>query len=152
MSKFFGNNLDFWGFLASFACALHCAAVPIILLFGTLGSFSWLADHRVELIFIAISIILAYWSLWNSYQKHHQNYRAIRIAGFGFGFLVVSRLVPHAIGDILVVIGGLLIAYAHYVNWKLLRQCKHCGHKKNLNKIKTPQIKKNKTRLRRMVS
>jgi len=57
MSKFINNNLDFWGFLASFLCALHCAAIPLILIFGSLGSFSWLANHTVELGFITLSII-----------------------------------------------------------------------------------------------
>jgi len=52
MSRFINNNIDFWGFLASSLCALHCAAIPLILLFGSLGSFSWLANHNVELGFI----------------------------------------------------------------------------------------------------
>ena len=129
MSKFINNNLDFWGFLASFLCALHCAAVPLILLFGSLGSFAWLANHSVELGFITVSIILAYWSLWSSYKRHHQQKKAVNIVLIGFGFLIVSRLVPHHIGDILVVIGGLIVAYAHYVNWQLLQVCKNgCSH------------------------
>jgi len=128
MSRFINNNIDFWGFLASFLCALHCAAVPLILLFGSLGSFAWLANHEVELGFIAVSIILAYWSLWTSYKKHHKKKKAVKIVLVGFGFLIVSRLVPHNIGDILVVIGGLIVAYAHYVNWRLLESCKHCAH------------------------
>lgn len=129
MSKFIDNNLDFWGFLASFLCALHCAAVPLILLFGSLGSFAWLANHTVELGFITLSIILAYWSLWSSYKRHHKQKKAVNIVLVGFGFLIVSRLVPHNIGDVLVVIGGLIVAYAHYVNWQLLQVCKKgCNH------------------------
>lgn len=128
MKQFFKNNIDFWGFLASFICALHCAAVPLILLFGSLGSFSWFASHEVELVFITISVVLAYWSLWTSFKKHHKNRKAVNIVLFGFTFLLVSRFVPHHIGDILVVIGGLIVAYSHYVNWRLLEGCKHCAH------------------------
>jgi len=133
MTKFIHNNIDFWGFLASFLCALHCAAVPLILLFGSLGSFAWLANHSVELVFIAVSIILAYWSLWSSYKRHHKKRKAVNIVLIGFAFLVVSRLVPHHIGDVLVVIGGLIVAYSHYVNWRLLQGCKGCS---NLQKKK----------------
>lgn len=130
MRQFFRNNIDFWGFLASFLCAVHCAAVPLILLFGSLGSFSWFASHEVELVFITISVVLAYWSLWTSYRKHHKKRKAVNIVLVGFGFLLVSRFVPHHIGDILVVIGGLIVAYSHYVNWRLLEGCKHCAHHK----------------------
>jgi len=60
----------------------------------------------------------------------------------GFIFLLGSRLVPHSIGEILVVIGGLIVAYAHYVNWQLLQGCKHCMHpnhqKKEIEKKITP--------------
>lgn len=143
MSRFIKNNIDFWGFLASFLCAVHCAAVPLILLFGSLGSFSWIANHEVELGFILISIGLAYWSLWTSYRKHHKKKKAVKIVLIGFTFLFISRLVPHNVGDVLVVIGGLIVAYAHYVNWRLLENCKHCSHhqedKKEEEKIKMPK-------------
>lgn len=147
MSTFFRNNLDFWGFLASFLCALHCAAIPLILLFGSLGSFAWLANHEVELVFIVVSITLAYWSLWTSYRNHHKQNKAIKIVFVGFIFLAISRLLPHHIGDVLVVIGGLIVAYAHYVNWQLLQACKHCAHhetkaKQNVKREKKDGCKK----------
>lgn len=128
MKNFFGNNLDFIGFFASTLCAIHCAAVPLILMFGSLGSYAWLANHEIELGFIAVSLVLAYWSLWTSYKKHHKNKKALKIVLIGFAFLIISRLVPHLIGDILVVFGGTIVAYAHYLNWRLLQACKHCSH------------------------
>ncbi len=145
MSRFINNNIDFWGFLASFLCALHCAAIPLILLFGSLGSFSWLANHNVELGFITLSIILAYWSLWTSFKKQHKKRKAVNIVLVGFVFLAISRLVPHNIGEILVVIGGLTVAYAHFVNWRLLQNCKDCTHhekKSNPQKVKEVVSKK----------
>ena len=147
MSKFLNNNLDFWGFLASFLCALHCAAIPMILMFSSLGSFAWIASHEVELVFIILSIGLAYWSLWTSYRKHHKKKKAINIAFIGFGFLLLSRIIPHHIGEILVVIGGLLIAYAHIVNWQLLQTCKHCTHASS-NKKKKPAKKEDEIKLK----
>jgi len=141
MRQFFKNNIDFWGFLASFLCAIHCAAVPLILLFGSLGSFSWFASHEVELVFITISVVLAYWSLWTSYRKHHKKRKAVNIVLGGFGFLLVSRFVPHHIGDILVVIGGLIVAYSHYVNWRLLEGCKHCAHHQASGELTDNEVK-----------
>ena len=126
-STFIGNNLDFYGFFASSLCAIHCAAVPILMMFGALGSLSWLDNYWIELGFILVSMILAYWSLSISYKKHHQNWRAIKIVVIGFILLIISRFVPHHLGDLMVVIGGLIIAYAHLVNWRLLQKCKHCA-------------------------
>lgn len=148
MRQFFKNNIDFWGFLASFLCAVHCAAVPLILLFGSMGSFAWFASHEVELVFITISVVLAYWSLWTSYRKHHKKRKAVNIVLVGFGFLLVSRIVPHHIGDILVVIGGLIVAYAHYINWRLLEGCKHCAH----HQAKTETIENQEVELKKMAN
>lgn len=120
--KFISNHVDFWGFIASTVCALHCALVPILLLFGTLGSFAWLASHEVELGFIFFSIILAYWSLWTSFKKYHRDNKPLKIVLVGFFFLLISHLLPHSFGGFLVVFGGLLVAYAHYVNWQMLNR------------------------------
>lgn len=124
--NFFGNHLDFIGFMASTICAIHCAAVPLILMFSSLGSYAWLANHSIEFGFIGISLVLAYWSLWASYKKHHQNKKALRIVVAGFVILLGSRFLPHSLGDAFIVVGGIFVAYAHYVNWRLLQSCKRC--------------------------
>jgi len=126
MKGFISTNLDFLGFSASFLCAIHCAILPFVMTIGLVGGLSWLANPLIENGFIILSIILAAWSLYPSFKNKHHNWTALLVAGLGFGLLLFSRVVGH--GSTLelasVVVGGLLIAIAHYVNWQLLKRTK----------------------------
>jgi len=121
---FVGYNTDFFGFFASFLCAIHCSLLPFVMTIGMLGGLSWLAEPWVEVTFIILSVILASMSLYPSYKKEHHNDKALKIAGIGFALLFISRLVGHgsSIEVVTIVIGGLLIAFAHVVNWRLLKK------------------------------
>lgn len=122
-NRFFSSHLDFIGFGASFLCAIHCALLPFVMTIGLMGGLSWLTNPIIEIGFIVLSLGLAAISLYPSFKKKHHRSQALKIAGVGFGLLFLSRLVGH--GNVLeiitVVVGGLLIAYAHYINWKLLK-------------------------------
>lgn len=129
MNKYFvGYNIDFFGFFASFLCAIHCSLLPFVMTVGMLSGLSWMAEPWVEVTFIILSIILATMSLYPSYKKQHHKDKALKIAGLGFALLLISRLVGHGsrVEVIAIVIGGLLIAVAHVVNWRLLKTSKLC--------------------------
>ena len=127
-NRFLSSHLDFLGFSASFLCAIHCAILPFVMTVGLMGGLSWLANPIVENGFIVMSLGLAATSLYPSFKKKHHRLRALKVAGIGFGLLFFSRWVGH--GNLLevvtVVLGGLLIAYAHYINWKLLKTSSSC--------------------------
>lgn len=118
--KFFSSNLDFLGFTTSVLCALHCAALPLILSFSALSGLTWLENFWVEFSLIGISFVIASLSLGQSYLKVHRRLNAIQIVLIGFGFILVSRFVEGAAEAWLTTIGGVMIAVAHYVNWRLL--------------------------------
>ncbi len=123
-TPFISFNKDALGFIASMLCAVHCLALPFILTISTLSGLSFLANHTIEWVFIAISIVLATASLFPGYFKHHFNPIPLRIVAVGFAFLVVSRMLPHSnLEHVITGIGGLLIAFSHYKNWKLMRSC-----------------------------
>jgi len=125
---FVGYNTDFFGFFASFLCAIHCSLLPFVMTVGMLGGLSWLAEPWVEVTFIILSVILATLSLYPSYKKQHHSDKALKIAALGFSLLFISRLVGHgsSIEVVTIVIGGLLIAFAHVVNWRLLKKSQLC--------------------------
>lgn len=125
---FIGYNTDFLGFFASILCAIHCSLLPFVFTVGMLSGLSWLAEPWVEVTFIILSVILATLSLYPSYKNQHHNDKALKIAGVGFALLFISRLVGHgsSIEVVAIVIGGLLIAFAHVVNWRLLKTNKRC--------------------------
>ena len=114
------SYLDLLGFSASFLCALHCLVMPLVLSLGLAGGMSWLESAWVEWSFILSTLVLASWSLFGSLSKH-RNYKPLIIAGLGFVLIVVLHHVfEDSIGHYLSAIGGILVAYAHYYNWRLL--------------------------------
>lgn len=121
--SFIGANKDFFGFLASMACAIHCAALPFILTIGALGSLSWLENPLIEYTFIAISLILASWSIIGGFLNHHKNLTVVLVVLLGFALIVASRLVEGPAEAILTSVGGVIIAIAHIYNWRLMKSC-----------------------------
>ncbi|MCB0706514.1 MAG: MerC domain-containing protein [Saprospiraceae bacterium] len=124
MPRFTSWNLDFLGFFASALCAIHCLALPFILTLGMLGGLEWMAHGLIEFVFIVLSMLIASWSLGRSIPRHG-SWRPVYVAVFGFGFLALSRIIPGHAEHLLTAIGGIIIAYSHYVNWRLLNH--HCA-------------------------
>lgn len=115
-SRFFSWNLDFLGFSASFLCAIHCLALPFLLSLGLFGGLSWLHHPSVEWGLIGTAVVIAGPALYRGYRQHGRA-RPVWLAGIGFLLLGLSR---SSIGDehLLTAAGGLLIATAHWFNWK----------------------------------
>jgi len=111
------------GAAASFLCALHCAALPLVL--GVLPALGlgFLADHMFERIFIACATGFALTVVLYAYRRHRDP-RALALLVPGLlllwtgGFLLDghSLIGLHAM---LVTIGGGCVALAHMTNLRL---------------------------------
>lgn len=116
-------NLDHIGFWASALCALHCAALPILLTFSTLGGLQFLENPLIEGSMLIIAAILALASIFPSYFKKHHKLLPIILVIVGFGFIGWSRITNMEILEAVnTVIGGLVIAVAHLVNASFLKR------------------------------
>lgn len=117
---------DYIGFSTSLLCAVHCAVVPLLITFSTLGGLAFLADPAIEWTFIMIGLFLALISLWPSYKKYHHKRRPLLLATAGFILIALSRIEVHELWEaVLTPLGALGIAIAHYINWKYLKQYQH---------------------------
>lgn len=118
------ERLDHLGMMASIACAIHCAALPLVITALPLLGLEFLANIWVEVSMICLSLIVGVVSLRISYPKHQ---KALPILVLILGFLLIGT--GHFIFDhleaVIVPLGGLTIAAAHLLNWKLSRSCKH---------------------------
>ncbi|MEM6642639.1 MAG: MerC domain-containing protein [Bacteroidota bacterium] len=122
-NQFVGFHLDFIGFTASMLCALHCAALPLLLTLGPLAGLQFLDNPWIEYTIIIISLIIATSSLLSSYREHHRKPLALMIAILGFVLIGLGRLEgPEWAESVLTSCGGSLIAVAHLVNWNLIKQ------------------------------
>lgn len=111
------------GAVASFLCAVHCAALPFVLTVLPALGLGFLGDHRFERIFIAFASALALGSLIRGYRRHRVA-SALWVAGAGIALLWTGawlfdsgdRPVMHAA---LVTLGGCCVALAHMLNLRL---------------------------------
>lgn len=120
--KIKNQTFDVIALSSSLICAIHCAAVPILLSFSSLSSLHFLHNPLIEWSFIGLGILFVFVSLWPSYRKTHRRSRPLLIASFGFILIVLGRLHFGEIWEAVNTVGGaLLVSVAHFVNWKMLR-------------------------------
>ena len=125
---------DRFGAAASFVCALHCAALPLIVASLPALGLGFLASHLFERVFIVFAATLALASLASGYRRHRR-LRAFGFLGPGIALLIAgiatdlhSQPMLHAA---LVGIGGSFVAIAHLANLRLGRVHVHdaaCTH------------------------
>jgi len=119
------KSLDHIGATGSMLCAVHCAALPLVLaLMPALGA--GLAGAGFEIGFIVFASAMALSSLLLGYRRH----RALRALLFllpGLALLWSAVLIPplhhnviaHAVA---MALGGTLIATSHLINLRLTHQ------------------------------
>ncbi len=124
ISKFFGFHLDFLGFTASLICAVHCAAVPLVVAIGMLGGLAWLHDPIMEIGFFITSLSIGGITLVSGLKKKTLSPAVVTLFTIGFALIVNTLLSPHTHGieSLQAVIGGLSIAAAHFSHWLTLRK------------------------------
>ena len=115
-------NLDFMGFSASLLCAIHCAAVPVILTSAALNGFYWVSNPLIEMTIIFFSFVFAAVSLTKGFTKHHRFFLPVGIAILGFFLLLVSHVFQPFYEAVFTCIAGISIATAHLVNYRLVRK------------------------------
>jgi len=124
------------GAIASFLCAIHCAALPFVLAVLPLLGLSFLADHAFERGFVMFASALALVALINGYRRHRRSL-ALRLALPGLMLLIAGVTFAEgysiALHSVLVTCGGLLVACAHFVNLRFDRRTGHvhgpqCAH------------------------
>jgi len=122
-------TFDIIALTSSLICAIHCAAVPIVLSFSSLSSLHFLHNPLIEWSFIGLGLVFVFVSLWPSYRKVHQRSKPLLIAAIGFGLIALGRLDLNEAWEVSNTVGGaLMVSMAHFVNWKLVRSILNHKH------------------------
>jgi len=108
-------NMDFWGATTSVLCAIHCALLPVFLSLGLIGAHSFWSHPVFEYSMIAIAVIFVYNSIIKGYFKKEVHFMPFLMAISGLS-LVVTHHFFHANAVFIVVLGGILVALAHFIN------------------------------------
>lgn len=115
-------RLDAVGAFASFLCALHCAAMPLLLSTVPLAGIEVLADHRIERVFVVLAASFGLVVIGAGYCRHRLKLVAalylVGVAALMYGAFASLHGVAHAS---LLAIGGVLLGSAHAVNRRAVR-------------------------------
>lgn len=124
-----GVLLDKLGVAASWACAVHCLALPFLVGVLPLVGLSFLLSEATERVFIGISVVIAVFGLLPAYFREHGKLRSIFLAAAGIGLIVLTHFLfeENLTAKItFLIVGALLISAAHLFNRRLCRECALC--------------------------
>ncbi len=127
---------------ASVLCAIHCAIVPILITSLPLLGLGFLANPLLEWGMIILALFIGFYAIGISYVRTH--HKPLPMLLLTTGFLVIITVHLFITGwyeAIIVPVGGLLIATAHFFNFRYSGMCAN-GH--NVFHLKHSRPEKNK--------
>ena len=91
--KFEQGRLDWLGVLCSFGCAVHCAAMPVLMAtLPSLTSLQWLGDPLFHQIVAILCGVLVARAIVPGYRTHRDG-RVVTLAGLGLGLLFTAAFI-----------------------------------------------------------
>jgi MerC mercury resistance protein len=128
------RHADRFGATASFLCAVHCAALPLVIAVLPAIGLGFLANHKFERGFVAFASVLALTTLFVGFRRHRQ-FRAFWFLVPGILLLAAGMIVDFdqsaTLHAVLVAMGGTLVAVSHVTNLRLAHVHVHtaaCEH------------------------
>lgn len=121
---------------ASTLCAIHCAIVPLVLTSLPLVGLGFLANPWFEWGMIILAFIIGVSSISLSYTRTHRKLLPLTLLVIGFIIIIIGHIfIAGWIEAIIVPLGGLTIAGAHFVNYKYVGMCNTCNHTDHVKPI-----------------
>jgi hypothetical protein len=115
--------LEKLGLFLSFACAIHCLAMPFIFFFAPYIIGTYAFGPAIEWALVASSFLLAAYLLIADYLKHRK-IRPLVFLGIGFVIKLVDILMGNPSDEwIFGTLLGFSVAYAYWINFKHKSAC-----------------------------
>ena len=115
--------LEKLGLFLSFACAIHCLAMPFIFFFAPYIIGTYAFGPAIEWALVASSFLLAAYLLIADYLKHRK-IRPLVFLGIGFVIKLVDILLGNPSDEwIFGTLLGFSVAYAYWINFKHKSAC-----------------------------
>ena len=123
LGRFFSRlSWDVVGFSASFLCAVHCALLPMLVLFSSYGGDALTHNHTIENAILFFSTVLGTISIIPSFRKHHQKVLPVITFFAGIFVIILSRFQDVLfIETVMTTCGAITVALSHLINWRLCR-------------------------------
>lgn len=122
------DSISAVGFFLSIACAIHCMALPIIVLIAPLTGIAFFENEMLEHFTLASSILIASFSLYSSYKSHRSS-QILYLFGAAISLLVFGIFLPDTVKPWIDAIGAICIAITLFWNYKLTHiHGEDCNH------------------------
>lgn len=115
------RSVDGWAALLSSLCLVHCLALPVGA--ALLPALAGLGDGHSQLthwLLLGLAMPFSLAALWHGWRRHHVRRWAVLALG-GLALMAAGASIHGWAEQALTVGGGLLVAMAHWRNWRLLR-------------------------------
>lgn len=123
-SKKHTSKLDNVGMTASILCAIHCAVVPLLITSLPLLGLGFLANPVIEWSMIIFALCIGIYAIGLSYFRTHHKRLPMLLLILGFLIIIAGHLFITSWHEAIIVpIGGLLIATAHFFNYRYSGMC-----------------------------
>src|SRR5690554_1198688 len=114
-----GDRIGMW---ASLVCAVHCALLPLVLALLPMLGLGALDLVDIDQAFVVFATVLGVTTLALGYRRHRA-FGAWALLLFGLALVWANSFTPlhdHSVWHaVMMVGGGLMIAAAHFVNFRL---------------------------------
>lgn len=125
-----GNTLDQAAIGLSFLCVMHCLALPVILVISPSLASLPLADEHFHLWLVMLVVPTSSLALFMGCRRHRR-WHVVFWGITGVSVLLMTAIFGHAVlgevGErIFTVIGAVLVAIGHGLNYRLCRQIDCC--------------------------
>jgi hypothetical protein len=110
------KHIDLVGLFTSGLCAIHCAAIPVLLSLGFLNQ--WLYDEHgiAEFIVLMMTIaVIAYSTIRNVVSVRRLD--LVTLFGLGVITLLYGFSLHGSVQHWIMAIGGCIVAVAHFLSW-----------------------------------
>ncbi len=125
------DQLNRFGAAASFLCAIHCLAMPLLIGVLPLIGLGLLTTPWLEWSLIGLAGLMGIVTLPPSYCRDHRQLQPLGLFTLGFGLILVTKLFiteGSALETLGMVIGALFVAGANLVNHRLVHARTVCRH------------------------
>ncbi len=114
-SKFYHNSTKV-GIVLSFLCAVHCIAMPILMVAFPFLEHTVLHDPIIEWVTLSSLIVLGVFSLNHYRLKHHGSQLPMIVFSAGVIVCLLALVSGHALHHKLMIAGSIVIAISQIMN------------------------------------
>ena len=130
----YNGRLDRVGVVLSWACFVHCVALPFALAALPLSAASLLGGEEVEWIVLGVTVAIGVLALVPSYFRYHRNFTSLILFAAGLALIIAAEpLFDESLAGraVLLAAGASGITGAHLLNRRLCLGCTACsaGHR-----------------------